>query len=88
MSCGPGCTRHHLSFNHEDRLDTWWRHQNHGCAKLACLRRYRYADLRTISNADSRAPFIVHTTVHVTTHIVMLGLAYEFSGPMPIVAKY
>jgi hypothetical protein len=29
-----------------------------------------------------------HTTVHVTTHIVMLGLAYEFSGPMPIVAKY
>jgi hypothetical protein len=29
-----------------------------------------------------------HTTVHVTTHIVMLGLAHEFSGPMPIVAKY
>jgi hypothetical protein len=24
----------------------------------------------------------------MTTHIVMLGLAYEFSGPMPIVAKY
>jgi hypothetical protein len=29
-----------------------------------------------------------HTIVHVTTHIVMLGLAYEFSGPMPIVAKH
>jgi hypothetical protein len=28
------------------------------------------------------------STVHVTTYIVMLGLAYQFSGPMPIVAKY
>lgn len=59
MYCGAGCTRHHHSFSHEDRLNTWWRHRNHGYAKLARARRYRYADFRTISNTDSRAPFIV-----------------------------
>jgi opacity protein-like surface antigen len=43
---------------------------------------------RTIGNTDGRASVIVSTTVHVTSHNVMLGLAYEFSGPMPIAAKY
>jgi outer membrane immunogenic protein len=54
---------------------------------------YRYADLGTIGNTDTRSDpagglRIVSYDVRVRTHTMMLGLAYKLDWAAPVIAKF